>query len=98
MLKFLLTFLRHFCDAYLFWFNKKNRQYESIRLNDHLLFYELEWNFYFMLIREIISKYIKSIKNCFVFFFNYLISQDFLIYSSIIVSFSGTLVDSSVVT
>lgn len=54
LVKFLIVFL--LCDAYLYWFNKKNRQYESIKSNDHLLFYELEWNFYFMVLRAFISK------------------------------------------
>ena len=53
MLKFLLTFL--LCDAYLMWFHVKNRQYESICSNDQQLFYELEWNFYFMLIQAFIN-------------------------------------------
>ncbi|RNA07306.1 ARV1, partial [Brachionus plicatilis] len=58
LLKFLVAFL--LCDAYLYWFNKKNRQYESIRSNDHLLFYELEWNFYYMLLRAFINFLIYS--------------------------------------
>ena len=53
LLKFMITFL--LCDAYLQWFHVKNRQFESIRSNDHQLFYELEWNFYSMLIRALIS-------------------------------------------
>lgn len=52
LLKFLIMFL--LCDAYLQWFHFKNRQFESIRSNDHQLFYELEWNFYTMLVKAII--------------------------------------------
>ena len=54
MIKFLVTFL--LCDAYLQWFNVKNRQFESICSNDYQVFYELEWNFYFMLTKAVISK------------------------------------------
>jgi hypothetical protein len=54
LLKFLITFL--LCDGYLYWFSVKNRQFESIWSNDQELFYELEWNFYYMLIRAMISK------------------------------------------
>lgn len=58
LFKVLVTFL--LCDAYLHWFHDKNRQYESMRSNDQQLFYELEWNFYFMLIKAIISKLFKQ--------------------------------------
>jgi hypothetical protein len=53
LFKFLITFL--LCDAYLYWFSVKNRQFESIWSNDQEVFYELEWNFYYMLIRAMIS-------------------------------------------
>lgn len=53
LFKSLVTFL--LCDAYLLWFHDKNRQYESMRSNDQQLFYALEWNFYFMLIKALIN-------------------------------------------
>ncbi len=54
LIKFLITFL--LCDAYLLWFHYKKSQYDSIKTNDYQLFYALEWNFYFMLIKAFISK------------------------------------------
>ncbi len=40
-----------------FSFPEKNRQFESIQSNDQQLFYALEWNFYFMLIKAVIGKF-----------------------------------------
>jgi len=53
LIKFLVTFL--LCDAYLLWFHYKKSQYDSIKSNDYQLFYTLEWNFYYMLIKAFIS-------------------------------------------
>lgn len=73
LIKFLVTFL--LCDAYLLWFHYKKSQYDSIKSNDYQLFYTLEWNFYYMLIKAFISFFIYNFILVLACLFNFILDK-----------------------